>query len=367
MRVSNEHSNVENSTGRRNIPHHTSFIDASNDQRKLCAVSESRVVVFFCYVSIIILPRLVIPTHSHRMEISVRQTCMKPKHIRSLLQNGIVLVSHLSTFDTARLAKKTRLSSDDCDEILSTIKPKKPHPIMQASELMLNPFPRIRTLIDGVDEILGGGIKCGQLTEFCGEAASGKSNLCAQIGSLIMLPTAFGGLDGDVLLIHTEGKGKLKLAIKRFETLSDSIDNLHVKNCVNDNELSEITNRLSKILDEKPAVKLVIVDSITCAFISEDEKPDATFYNRRSLRLTRIVKTLENLAWDRRIAIILTNHVTYSPSCGRNIPAMGKTWSHMCQTKIYLERDSRRRTARVTKGATRTPLPVHYILTNNSD
>lgn len=340
---------------------------ASNDEQQLRAVLGTRVVLVFCSVFSIISSFILIPIYSDRMEISVRQTCMKPRHIRSLLQNGIVLVSHLSTFDTARLAKKTRLSLDDCDEILGTIKPKKPHPIMQASELMLNPFPRISTLIDGVDNILGGGIKCGQLTEFCGEAASGKSNLCAQIGSLVMLPTAAEGLDGDVLLIHTEGEGKLKLAIKRFETLSDFMNNLHVKNCVNDNELSEIANRLGKILDEKPAVKLVIIDSITCAFISEDEKPDANFYNRRSLRLTRIVKTLANLAWDRRIAIILTNHVTFSPSCGRNIPAMGKFWSHMCQTKIYLERNSLGRFARVTKGAMRTPIPVRFDLLNYND
>lgn len=294
------------------------------------------------------------------MEISVRQTSMKPMYIRNLLQNGIVLVSHLSTFDPARLAKKTRLSPDECEEILAAIKPKRPHYVMQASDLMINPFPRVRTLVDGIDDILGGGIKCGHLTEFSGEAASGKSNLSAQIGAYVMLPSKIGGLEGQVLLIHTEGEGKLKLAIKRFETLASSVSKLHVKNCFNDIELTELTNRLGKILDEQREVKLIIVDSITSAFISHDEKPDVEFYIRRSLRLTRIVKTLANLAWDRRIAIIVTNHVTYNPKLGRNVPAMGRLWSHMCQTKIYLERDSRYRTAKVTKGAMRSPFPVDY-------
>lgn len=310
------------------------------------------------------------------MEISVRQTNLQPNLIKILLSNGIVLVSHLNTFDVLRLSKKTRLSQADCEKILAATKPKRPHYIIKLSELMLKPFERLSTLIGELDRILEGGIRCGHITEISGEAGSGKSNLCAEIGTLVMLPNRIGGRDGQVLLIHTEGEGKLKLEIKRFNTLSTSVDGdnhitdrLRVMNCANEFELAEIINRLSDILDEQPAVKLIIIDSITCAFISIDRDPDFEFYAKRSLRLTQIVKTLTKLAWERRVAVIATNHVSYNPKFGQNMPALGKIWSHLCQTKISLEKrqtiNGVKRFAHVTKGAMRSPEPVPFEITNN--
>jgi len=310
------------------------------------------------------------------MEISVRQTSIRPAYIKTLLSNGILLVSHLTTFDTARLAQRTRLTLDECEQILAAIKPKRPHYVLKASELMIRPFERISTSIEGLDEVLGGGVQCGQITEISGEAGAGKSNLCAQIGILVMLAKSDKGLDGDVLLIHTEGEGKLKLAIKRFNTLAASIgkenlinERLHVINSCNEFKLAEIINRLPEILSQKPTVKLIIIDSITCAFISTDENPNFGFYAKRSLRLTKIVKMLTQIAWDQRIAIIATNHVSYNFKFGENRPAMGKLWSHMCQTKIYLERNNASydivRFAHVTKGALNTPVVTKFRITND--
>lgn len=301
------------------------------------------------------------------MEISVRQIDTKARYVRALLNNNIILMSHLAKFDKSRLARKTKLTLDECEDILNAIKPKRPHYVMKASEILIRPFDRVRTLIPELDDLLGGGIKCGQITEISGESAAGKSNICAQMGIVVMLPQAKKGYDGDVLFIHTEGEGKLKLAIKRFQTLAESIDQasliatkLHVMNCCNEFELVEIVNRLPETLKERPSVKLIIIDSITCAFISFDENPDYRFYAKRSLRLTRIVKKLFQIAWDKRIAVVATNHVSFNRKHGETRPAMGKLWSHMCQTKIYLERRDTSRIAYVTKGAMTSPEAVHW-------
>lgn len=313
------------------------------------------------------------------MEISVRQTSIKPKYIKLLLSKGIVLISHLNTFNSTRLSQKIGLTRDECDKILDSTKPKRPHYKMKASELRTNQFERISTLIPELDDILGGGIRCGQLTEISGEAASGKSNMCAQIGVLVMLSKDNNGSCSNVLLIHTEGEGKLKLAIKRFQTLAESVNDgkesieekLHVMNCNTENngfELEEIINRLPEVLNQKPNVKLVIIDSMTCAFISIDSEIDYKFYGKRSIKLTRIAKKLSKLAWDRRIAVIITNHVTYNPRLGENRPALGKMWSHMCQTKIYLERKNIARGERcvhVTKGALIVPKPIKFRISND--
>lgn len=305
------------------------------------------------------------------MEISVRQTSIRPKHIKKLIQNGILLVSHLNTFNKARLALKTHLSQDECEQILAVVKPKRPHYIVQLSELMIKPFDRISTTIKGLDDILGGGIRCGHLTEISGEAGAGKSNLCTQVSIDAIVAQKEDGKNSEVLLIFTEGGGKLQLAMKRFRTLASSIEKedfvisrLHVQKCRNEFELEEIVNRLPELIEEKPTVKLVIIDSITCAFIVADEKPDFDFYLRRSLRLTRIAKCLARVAWDRRLAVLATNHVSYNFKEGQNRPALGKVWSHLCQSKIYLERVNTARFAHVTKGALNAPEPVRFVVTN---
>lgn len=307
------------------------------------------------------------------MEISVRHINIKPYLIRNLINNGIVLISHLNAFNLEKLSQKTKLSRDECEDILAAVKPKRRHYVMNASELMIQPFNRISTTIEGLDITLGGGIRCGQITEISGEAGAGKSNLSAQIGMLVMMSkdeAEMQGLPGgdasSILFIHTEGEGKLKLTIKRFTTLAKSMSdekiikqNLHVINCINDFELMEIVNRLDDTLNSIPDVKLIIIDSITCAFIQTDGHLDYGFYAKRSKRLTELMKTLVQLAWDRRLAIVVTNHVSFNVKLGETKPAMGKHWSHMCQTKIYLERrgggNNVSRFAYVTKGAIDTP------------
>lgn len=301
------------------------------------------------------------------MEITVRQTNIKPNLVKHLMLNGIVLVSHLQKLDVRRLAAKTRLSLEECEQILGVIKPKRPHYILRASELMVKPFERISTLYDELDDILGGGIRCGQLTELSGPAGAGKSNFCSQLGTYVLTTS-----DSDVLLIHTEGQGKLKLCIKRFTTLAATLDRedlvqkrLHVMNCGNEFELIEIVNRLPDILAQKPTVKVIIIDSMTCAFISSHQKPDPKFFQLRNLRLSRLVKDLHQITWDHRVATIVTNHVSYDPNAGENRPALGRIWSSMCQTRIYLDKKGDHRFARVNKGAVKSPTRIKFDITND--
>lgn len=312
------------------------------------------------------------------MEISIRQTNLKPSSIRTLLANGIVLVSHLNTFDVSRLASKTRLPIDECEKILAATKPKRPHFVMKASDLVSTKALRITTLINDLDILLNGGVRCGHLTEISGEAGAGKSNLTAEIGVMVMLPKDKGGQDSKVMLIHSEGQGKLKLALRRFGQLVSSVipdkndiiqNKLQVKNCFNELELIEMINRLPDILNDEPDVRLIIIDSITCAFIQVDREPDYQFYAKRDMRLTKAVKVLLDVATRYRLAILLTNHVSYDPKTNQNKPALGKVWSHMCQTKIYIERvnfgNQIARFAHVTKGANRSSEPIKFDITQD--
>ncbi len=63
----------------------------------------------------------------------------------------------------------------------------------------------ITTLSDGFDGILGGGVSIGKLTEVCGAAGLGKTQLCMQLCVNVQIPERFGGLGAKAIYIDTEG------------------------------------------------------------------------------------------------------------------------------------------------------------------
>lgn len=76
----------------------------------------------------------------------------------------------------------------------------------------------LRSGCDAVDELLGGGFRSGLLTEICGEASAGKTQLCLQLLLQCGLPLELGGLGGSSCYVCTEGVG----AVKRLHDLATS-------------------------------------------------------------------------------------------------------------------------------------------------
>jgi RAD51-like protein 2 len=63
----------------------------------------------------------------------------------------------------------------------------------------------IVTFSQKVDDLLGGGIRLGEVTEIAGLPGCGKTQLATQLSVLARLPTTFGGVQGRTLYIDTEG------------------------------------------------------------------------------------------------------------------------------------------------------------------
>jgi predicted ATP-dependent serine protease len=62
----------------------------------------------------------------------------------------------------------------------------------------------------GIDSCIGGGIRTEGVTEICGEAASGKTQICLHLLLQVQSQVSEGGLNGSAFYVSTEGDAPMK-------------------------------------------------------------------------------------------------------------------------------------------------------------
>ena len=63
----------------------------------------------------------------------------------------------------------------------------------------------VATFSRDLDDLLGGGVPLGSVTEICGPPGVGKTQMCMQVAASAHLPQVFGGAGGACLYVDTEG------------------------------------------------------------------------------------------------------------------------------------------------------------------
>jgi RecA/RadA recombinase len=234
---------------------------------------------------------------------------------------------------------------------------------------------RIATFSRSLDEILGGGVPCGELVEISGAPGTGKTQMCMQLAVAVQLPAAFGGLDGEALYIDCEGSlvpGRLRelaaaacaqvnqiahgqcsaslddegmAAVRRAVagyTVESILNGTHYLRVMGLVEFVALLLHLPSMLEAEAysRVRLVVIDSMAFHFRFGDAVTD---FAQRSRMLFSLGQHLQRLAAERRIAIVATNHVTHRG--GREaerlgpaemIPSLGDAWSHTVSTRLLL-------------------------------
>nr|GEU94936.1 DNA repair protein RAD51 homolog 3 [Tanacetum cinerariifolium] len=125
--------------------------------------------------------------------------------------------------------------------------------MLQEEEVLV----RITTSCADLDNILGGGISCKEVTEIGGVPGIGKTQLGIQLAVNVQIPYDYGGLGGKAIYIDTEGSFMVERALQIAEACSDNMA-----------EYSR-TYRKGKFITEHKGVKVVIVDSITFHFCQD--------------------------------------------------------------------------------------------------
>lgn len=253
-------------------------------------------------------------------------------------------------------------------------------------------LPPIVTFCASLDEVLGGGVPLGRMTEFCGLPGVGKTQLGMQLAINTFIPAEFDGCDGYSVYIDTEGSFVPSRAmdlvsglVRHMNVLTEGedgaklteeiiSDNLHYYRVHNYIEqlalIGQLKDIVKKLNDERSepngsgkVVRCVIIDSITFHFRAADQFPDLSTRNRL---LSKMASELSDLATSMNLAVVVMNQMTTKPGAGV-VPALGDVWGHHPSTRIILEADAieNKRKAILVKSSSRPYATAWYQITQD--
>jgi RecA/RadA recombinase len=184
----------------------------------------------------------------------------------------------------------------------------------------------ISTGLLGLDDLLGGGIAAGMITDIFGPGGSGKTHLVMQI-SLNSLQ------DGIVLYQDTTGgfRPERMLQLLKLRDLQSSLlDNMLIARITNTSEQVEYVKQISKL---RP--KLVVIDNITDLFTFEYSRETSSL--EKHIRFMEYMHMLSITSINTKIPIVVTNIVRSSDD--KEIENLNKSISMFTHKKIKLEKD----------------------------
>ena len=211
---------------------------------------------------------------------------------------------------------------------------------------------RISTGSQNFDNLLGGGIETGAITEVYGEFGSGKTQLCHTASVTVQLNRKQGGLDGGALYIDTENTFRPErietISRARSQNPSQILDNIIVAKAYSSSHQELILSESRRII-ESQNIKLLIIDSAIALYRSEFLGLSALSF--RQQRLNKLVHSIMRIAQTHQIAVLLANQVQSSPETGFGSisfkAAGGNIFAHSSTYRIFLRKSNRNRIARM--------------------
>lgn len=193
-----------------------------------------------------------------------------------------------------------------------------------------------------LNNLLGGGIRTGTITELHGAFGSGKSQVGFQSAVNVQLPPEKGGLNGNCIFIDVENTfspGRIRSIAEAAGLDPDqALENILVARAYNSDHQVILTEKSSELIKDNN-VKLLIVDSVTSAFRSD-------FSGRgelapRQQKLNRHLHTLQRIADIHNVAIYITNQVMTNPGLlfgDPTTPIGGHILAHTANYRVYVRR-----------------------------
>lgn len=204
---------------------------------------------------------------------------------------------------------------------------------------------KIGTSSKNLDELLGGGVETGAITEAYGRFGSGKSQLGFQLCiNVLKTPSGNNGhsVPTGVLFIDTEGTFRAdriaQLAEAAELNVDEALKRIFVARAENSDHQILLIEKAHELI-EKNNIRLIVVDSLTSHF-------RADYAGRGSLgdrqqKLNKHIHILLHLAEKYNLAVYITNQVMDDPAMMFGDPTKpigGNVLAHASTYRIYLRK-----------------------------
>ena len=220
---------------------------------------------------------------------------------------------------------------------------------------------KVTTGSQKLDELFGGGIETGSVTELFGEFRTGKTQIAHQLCVTVQLPREKGGLREDednhpkVVYIDSESTFRperiLSMASRWQDELNEDLlleNILHGRAHNSDHQMVLVEKMIKDYLPTEN-VKLLVVDSLISHFRAE-YVGRGTLATRQQ-KLNQHIHTILRAAEIGNLAVIVTNQVHAKPDQffgDPTHPVGGHIVAHAAQTRVYLRKSKgERRIARI--------------------
>jgi len=196
-----------------------------------------------------------------------------------------------------------------------------------------------------LDTLLAGGVETGSITEIFGEFRTGKSQLCHTLAVTCQLPFDMGGGEGKCLFIDTEGTFRpvrLLAVANRFGLNGEEVlDNVAYARAYNSDHQLQLLNQAAAMMTET-RFSLLVVDSSTSLY--RTDYAGRGDLSARQAHLAKFMRTLQRLADEFGIAVVITNQVVAQVDGGAMFnpdpkkPIGGNIIAHASTTRLYLRK-----------------------------
>ncbi|GAA5982898.1 hypothetical protein JCM5350_001547 [Sporobolomyces pararoseus] len=246
------------------------------------------------------------------------------KDCQKLADAGYATVEAVAYTTRKSLITVKGITDSKADKILSIVHKLIPMGFTTATEFHArrSELVAITTGCTALDNILGGGIETGSITELYGEFRTGKSQICHQLAVTCQLPTDMKGGEGKCLFIDTEGTFRperlLAIAERYGMNGEDVLDNVAYARAFNADHQANLLVTAAAMLSES-RFSLIIVDSVTSLYRTDFSGRGEL--SARQMHLAKFLRNLMRLADEFGVAVVVTNQVV--ASVDGNMPGGG--------------------------------------------
>jgi len=194
--------------------------------------------------------------------------------LKKLKDAGILSVRTLAMYPLKKLTGEVGLGDKTAEKLVKTAQDVEKMSFKSADKIWekRKALNRLTTGSQNLDDILGGGIEPGAVTELYGEYRTGKTQLAHQLCVNAHLPYEQGGLEGNALYIDTEGTFRPERIIQMASALdldyNEILKKITIGRAYNSDHQILLVREAPRIIEEKE-IKLMVVDSLIGHFRAE--------------------------------------------------------------------------------------------------